>query len=169
MRSEARARERRLELCRAAARTQPSRSESLGIHRGDSGDRSSPFLVHRCRPSIHPVFSDRSRRSERMEPGLRTQVALSPDGSLLAHTAVRGGTSRLYLRIVQSLSRGPRDINGYLFCNFRPSSSAISFSAGFPGRVPESSLHPNSPEQPALDTGGKENSANILFFSPLGQ
>ena len=49
-----------------------------------------------------------------MEPGLRTQVALSPDGSLLAHTAVRGGTSRLYLRIVQSLSRGPRDINGYL-------------------------------------------------------
>ena len=168
MRSEARARERRLEFCRAAARTQPSRSESLGIHRGDSGDRSSPFLVHRCRPSIHPVFSDRSRRSERMEPGLRTQVALSPDGSLLAHTAVRGGTSRLYLRIVQSLSRGPRDINGYLLrfqveliCNLIQCRLSGACSRGLPST--------QTAQSSQRSTQGGKNSANILSFSPLGQ
>lgn len=36
--------------------------------------------------------------NEGLEPGVRAQVALSPDGARMAYVVVRGGTSRLYLR-----------------------------------------------------------------------
>jgi Tol biopolymer transport system component len=86
--------------------------------------------------------------NEGVEPGVEAHVAFSPDGSMLAYTAVRNGTSRLYLRrLDEAEGVEVSDSEGAYWPSFSPDGEWVVFQTYPIGRkLKKVSIHGGSPQ-----------------------